>query len=73
MQKELDRYLLPVLRKKYKTDLHLKKYPPKFQYLDEANASNIKSKAGNSAIIPEWVYEQFYIWILNIFWIHKYC
>ena len=25
MQKELDRYLLPVLRKKYKTDLHLKK------------------------------------------------
>ena len=53
MQKELDRYLLPVLRKKYKTDLHLKKYPPKFQYLDEANASNIKSKAGNSAIIPE--------------------
>ena len=29
MQKELDRYLSPVLRKKYKTDLHLKKYPPK--------------------------------------------
>ena len=28
MQKELDRYLSPVLRKKYKTDLHLKKYPP---------------------------------------------
>ena len=29
MQKELGRYLLPVLRKKYKTDPHLKKYPPK--------------------------------------------
>ena len=28
MQKELGRYLLPVFRKKYKTDLHLKKYPP---------------------------------------------
>ena len=28
MQKELGRYLLPVLRKKYKTDPHLKKYPP---------------------------------------------
>ena len=28
MQKELSRYLLPVFRKKYKTDLHLKKYPP---------------------------------------------
>jgi len=28
MQKELGRYLLPVLRKKYKTDRHLKKYPP---------------------------------------------
>ena len=27
----------------------------KFQYLDEANASNIKSNVGNSAIIPEWV------------------
>ena len=25
----------------------------KFQFLDEANASNIKSNAGNSAIIPE--------------------
>ena len=29
MQKELDRYLLPVFRKKYKTDRRLKKYPPK--------------------------------------------
>ena len=27
-KKELGRYLLPVLRKKYKTDHHLKKYPP---------------------------------------------
>ena len=29
MQKELSWYLLPVLRKKYKTVRHLKKYPPK--------------------------------------------
>ena len=29
MQKELGRYLLPVSRKKYKTDHHLKKNPPK--------------------------------------------
>ena len=29
MQKELGRHLLPVSRKKYKTDHHLKKYPPK--------------------------------------------
>ena len=28
MQKVLGRYLLPVSRKKYKTDHHLKKYPP---------------------------------------------
>ena len=28
MQKELGRYLLPVSRKKYKTDHRLKKYPP---------------------------------------------
>ena len=31
MQKELGRYLLPVLRKKYKTVRHLKKYPPKIK------------------------------------------
>ena len=30
MQKELCRYLLPVLRKKYNTVRHSKKYPPKF-------------------------------------------
>ena len=29
MQKELGRYLLPVLRKKYNTVRHSKKYPPK--------------------------------------------
>ena len=29
IKKELGRYLLPVFRKKYKTDRHLKKYPPK--------------------------------------------
>ena len=29
MQKELGRYLLPVLRKKYKTDRRFKKNPPK--------------------------------------------
>ena len=29
MQKGLGRYLLPALRKKYKTVRHLKKYPPK--------------------------------------------
>ena len=29
IKKELGRYLFPVLRKKYKTVRHLKKYPPK--------------------------------------------
>ena len=36
MQKELGRYLLPVLRKKYKTDPHLKKYPPEIAFQRES-------------------------------------
>ena len=42
MQKELGRYLLPVLRKKYKTDLHLKKYPPMFLRLKKKKERNLE-------------------------------
>ena len=42
VQKELGRYLSPVLRKKYKTDLHLKKYSPKTSKVSSCQKPNIK-------------------------------
>ena len=47
-KKELGRYLLPVLRKKYKTDLHLKKYPP---YFSSASWTTLKVKTHFNKIL----------------------